>query len=193
MAWLKDYDGRFIHVNQPYLDYFKLKFENIIGKTVFEIFPYEIAQQFNQEDLKVIEQKRTINFQTKRDNEWFSTVKSPVISENGEVIGTTGFERNITDNIETLNSLRKERDLLQSLMDNIPDSIYFKDIKSRFIRINKTQARMFGVEKPEDAIGKSDLDFFEEEKAKTKIKDEELILNTGIPLISIEEKVTIWK
>ncbi len=190
MAWLRDNNGSFIHVNQPYLEYYKLKFEDIIGKTVFEVFPYDTAQQFHQEDLKVIEQKRTINFQTKRDNEWFSTVKSPVISVEGEVIGTTGFERNITDNIETLNSLRKERDLLQSLMDNIPDAIYFKDIKSRFIRINKTQARMFGVDKPEESVGKSDLDFFETEKAKAKIKDEELILNTGIPLISIEEKVT---
>jgi PAS domain S-box-containing protein len=193
MAWLKDADCRFIHVNQPYAEYFNLKVENIIGKTVFEIFEYNIAQQFHLEDLKVIEQKHTINFQTKRDNEWFSTVKSPVFSDTGSVIGTTGFERNITDNIETLNSLRKERDLLQSLMDNIPDSIYFKDINSHFIRINKAQSQHFGLSKPEDAIGKSDKDFFDKIKASSKLKDEELILNTGIPLISIEEKVNYGK
>ncbi len=193
MAWLKDVEGRFIHVNQPYAEYFNLKVENIIGKTVFEIFEYNIAQQFHLEDLKVIEQKHTINFQTKRDNEWFSTVKSPVFSDTGSVIGTTGFERNITDNIETLNSLRKERDLLQSLMDNIPDSIYFKDINSHFIRINKAQSQHFGLSKPEDAIGKSDKDFFDEIKAGLKLKDEELILNTGVPLISIEEKVIYGK
>jgi two-component system, sensor histidine kinase and response regulator len=190
MAWLKDTEGRFIHINQPYLDAFKLEYSQVIGKSVFDIFPYEIAQIYHQEDVKVIEQKHTINFQTKRDNEWFSTVKSPVYGVNGEIIGTSGFERNITDNIETLNSLRKERDLLQALMDNIPDSIYFKDIKSRFIRINKAKALEVGIQNPHDAIGKSDFDYFEREKAEAKLKDEELILSTGAPLISKEEKVS---
>jgi two-component system, sensor histidine kinase and response regulator len=189
MSWIKDIDGKFLYVNQPYLDAFKLKFKNVIGKTVFDIFPYDYAQQCHQEDHKVIEQKRTINFQTKRDNEWFSTVKSPLLGPNDEILGTTGFERNITDNIETLNSLRKERDLLQALMENIPDTIYFKDVKSRFIRINKAKALEIGIENPYDAISKSDFDFYDREKADSNLKDEELILSTGVPLISKEEKV----
>lgn len=189
MAWIKDRDGRFIHVNQYYLEVAKVKYHEIIGKSVFEIYPYESAQKLHEEDLKVIEHKRTINFQTKRDNEWFSTVKSPVFNDEGEVIGTTGFERNITDNIETLNTLRKERDLLQSLMENIPDSIYFKDISNRFIRINKSKALELNISNPYDAIGKSDLDFIDKVVAANNIHEEELILNTGIPLISKEEKV----
>jgi PAS domain S-box-containing protein len=189
LAWLKDKEGRFLHVNQPYIDTFKVSYNKIIGNTVFDIFPYELAQQHNQEDEKVIKQKQTINFQTKRDNEWFTTIKSPVFDNNNEIIGTTGFERNITDNIETLNSLRKERDLLQSLMENIPDSIYFKDIKSRFIRINRAKAYEIGLSNPHDAIGKSDIDYYDKERANIKLKDEELILNTGAPLISKEEKL----
>jgi two-component system, sensor histidine kinase and response regulator len=188
MAWIKDHNGKYLYINQPYLDTFKLKFNDIIGKTVFEIFPYDYAQQCSQEDLKVIEQKRTINFQTKRDNEWFSTVKSPLFGPKGEILGTTGFERNITDNIETLNSLRKERDLLQALMENIPDTIYFKDVKSRFIRINKAKALEIGIDNPYDAISKSDFDFYDKDKATSNLKDEELILTTGVPLISKEEK-----
>jgi two-component system sensor histidine kinase/response regulator len=189
LAWLKDRDGKFIHVNQPYLDGFQLKREEVIGKTASDIFPYDLAQQYHQEDLKVIEQKRTINFQTKRDNEWFSTIKSPVFGLNGEVIGTTGFERNITDNIETLNSLRKERDLLQSLMDSSPDTIYFKDVKNHFVRVNKAKAEELGIENPYDAIGKSDNDFLDAERACRETADEEKVLKTGVPLISKEEKV----
>jgi PAS domain S-box-containing protein len=190
LAWVKDLEGRYLYVNQPYLDSFKLSFENVIGKTVFDFFSYEDAQQYEQEDRKVIEQKRTINFQTKRGNEWFSTVKSPMFGPDNEIIGTTGFERNITDNIETLNSLRKERDLLHALMENIPDAIYFKDIKSRFLRINKAKAHEFGLQDPHDAIGKSDFDFYEKDKAGLNFKDEELILNTGTQLISKEERIT---
>ncbi len=189
IAWLKDKDGHFLHVNQLYIDTFKLSYNKIIGKTEFDIFPRELAQKHNQEDEKVIKQKQSINFQTKQENEWFSTIKSPVLGNDGEIIGTTGFERNITDNIETLNSLRKERGLLHSLMENIPDSIYFKDIKSRFIRINRAKASEIGLGNPHDAIGKSDFDFMDKDKANVKLKDEELILNTGAPLISKEEKI----
>ena len=189
MSWIKDIDGKFLYVNHPYLDAFKLEFNNVLGKTVFDIFSYDYAQQCHQEDLKVIEQRRTINFQTKRDNEWFSTVKSPLLGPKDEILGTTGFERNITDNIETLNSLRKERDLLQALMENIPDTIYFKDVKSRFIRINKAKAQEVGLSNPHDSIGKTDQDFYDKERAESKLKDEELILSTGVPLISKEEKI----
>jgi len=189
-AWIKDTDGRYLFVNQPFIEAYKTEISKIIGYTVFEVFPYKLAQQFHQEDRKVIEEKRTINYQSKRDNEWFSTVKSPVIGTGGEVLGTTGFERNITDNIETLNSLRKERDLLQVLMENIPDLIYFKDINSRFLRINKAKAIEIGLNNPHDAIGKSDFDFYENEKATNKLKDEELIFSSGTNLISKEEKIT---
>ncbi len=189
IAWIKDIDGKFKHVNHLFLDTFKLKLSDIIGKTEFDIFPYEFAQQYHQEDLKVIEQRKTINFQIKRDSEWFSTVKSPIFGQNGEILGTTGFERNITDNIETLNTLRKERDLLQALMESIPDAIYFKDIKGRFLRINKAKAIEIGMKNPYDAIGKSDVDFYDKERIESKFKDEELILSSGIPLISKEGKI----
>jgi len=189
-AWIKDKEGCFIHVNQPYIELFKIDREKIFGKTVFDVFAYEQAQMIHQEDSKVIEQGKTINFQTKRENEWYSTVKSPVFSATGEIIGTTGFERNINDNIETLNSLRKERDLLQALMENSPDHIFFKDIKSRFVRINKAKAEEIGLQSSHDALGKSDFDYYTKDKANVIFDHEQAIMNSGQTLISSEERIT---
>ncbi len=90
----------------------------------------------------------------------------------------------------TEDALTKERYLMNLLMDNIPDHIYFKDLNSRFIRMNKSQAERFGLNNPAEAIGKSDFSFFSEEHAQQAFNDEQEIIRTGIPIINFEEKET---
>jgi PAS domain S-box-containing protein len=75
------------------------------------------------------------------------------------------------------------------LMDNIPDTIYFKDTQSRFIRINRAQATVLGVPSPDQAIGKSDADFFPAEHAQAALADERRILESGQGLISKTEHI----
>ncbi len=83
--------------------------------------------------------------------------------------------------------LAQERDVLQTLMNNIPDTIYFKDLNSCFTRINTAQAKMLGLANPKDAIGKSDFDFFEH--ADEAYSDEQHIIKTGQPQINKQEKI----
>ena len=86
--------------------------------------------------------------------------------------------------------LARERDLLHALMDNVPDSVYFKDTDSRFTRINAAQARRLGVADPSDAIGKTDLDFFPAEFAENARADEQQIVRSGLPLVAKEEGIS---
>src|SRR5262249_27353219 len=86
---------------------------------------------------------------------------------------------------------QKERNLLHALMDNSPDHIYFKDLESRFIRVNRTMARHFGLDSPADAVGKSDRDFFAAEHADEALRDEQEVMRTGQPIVSKEER-EVW-
>lgn len=85
--------------------------------------------------------------------------------------------------------LIQEQYLINSLLDNLPDHIYFKDMESRFIRINKSMAQFLGLNDPDQAVGKRDFDFFTGEHAKQAYEDEQNIIRTGQPL-GIEEKET---
>ena len=84
----------------------------------------------------------------------------------------------------------QQSDILHTLMDNTPDHIYFKDIESRFIRINRSLANRFGIKNPVDAIGKSDFDFFTREHAQQAYQDERTVIETGKPIEGIQEKET---
>ena len=98
--------------------------------------------------------------------------------------------RDVTERRRTEEALAKERSLLRALTDNIPDTIYFKDLEGRFVQINNAQARRLGLNDPEQAVGKTDFDFFDQEHARLADEAERAVLATGQPLIAAETKLT---
>lgn len=105
------------------------------------------------------------------------------IIQDGIFLGTYGVIHDITKRKIAEDALTKEREILQILMDSFPDTIYFKDTRSRFTKINKAQAKTLGLNSPEEAIGKTDFDFFTKEHAENAFNDEKKIINTGVPVL----------
>jgi PAS domain S-box-containing protein len=99
---------------------------------------------------------------------------------------------NAIGNAYLYDALAREQNLMNALMDNMPDAIYFKDRESRFLRISRYMVSNFGVDNPNDLIGKTDFDFFTEEHARPAFEDEQKIIQTGEPLLNIEELET-WE
>jgi PAS domain S-box-containing protein len=83
-----------------------------------------------------------------------------------------------------------EESLLHSLLDNIPDHIYFKDTQGRYLRINKAKAQMHGLSSPDEAVNRSIFDVFSAEFARQIQAEEKRVLETGQPVIGREERVT---
>jgi len=79
--------------------------------------------------------------------------------------------------------------LLSTIMNNSTDSIYFKDAKSRFIRMSKCQSKKFGFKDPSEAVGKTDFDFFSQEHAEKARQDELEVMRTGVPLNKEEREI----
>jgi PAS domain S-box-containing protein len=84
-------------------------------------------------------------------------------------------------------ALAEERNLLRTLIDNLPDQIYIKDRESRFVMVNPEVLRVFGVTKPEEVLGKSDFDFDSPELVAQFYADEQEIMRSGQPMFNREE------
>src|SRR3569623_2660947 len=88
-------------------------------------------------------------------------------------------------------SLEHELFLLETLMDHVPDTIYFKDRDSRFTRSNRHAAVRLGVTSPGEAVGRTDFDYFTEEHAAQALRDEQEIIRSAQPLVNVEVKETL--
>ncbi len=80
-----------------------------------------------------------------------------------------------------------ETPLLRTLLDTLPDVIYVKDRRSRFIMGNKAVAALMGADRPEDLLGKTDFDFFPHGLANRYATDEQQIIQSGQPVVNQEE------
>jgi PAS domain S-box-containing protein len=108
----------------------------------------------------------------------------------GKAYRIAGSREDVTARKRSEEELTHERYLLRSLMDTVPDRIYFKDRDSRFIRVNKNLAENCGLADAADALGKTDADFFTQEHAEQARADECEILRTGRPIVAKEEQET---
>lgn len=88
-----------------------------------------------------------------------------------------------------MDDLRLGKDLFSFLLDNIPDQVYFKDRLGRFLRVSRAVGNFLGVENPSDLIGKTDFDFWSPETAQTAFEDEQLVIESGEPLVGKVERL----
>lgn len=83
-----------------------------------------------------------------------------------------------------------EQDLIKAIMDNVPGAIYFKDLESRFIKLNRYFAIRLQNPDPDSYIGLTDINIFSQKHAQQALEDEQTIIKTGKAIIDIEEEET---
>ncbi len=101
------------------------------------------------------------------------------------------LQREVECRKKTQAAFENEKMLVDELMSVIPDNIYFKDEKGIYIRINQAKASRSGLSSPDEAIGKSDFDYFPREHALKAQQAEKKILESGNGLIDVEERL-VW-
>ena len=185
-------DGMYVSVNEGFTKITGFTEEDVIGKTSLEI---NIWYDLNDRKAMVDElnssgevQNMEAKFLSKSGTIINGLITASLIDLEG-VPHILSIIRDITIRKQAEEALAKEQFLINALMNNLTDHVYFKDLESKFIRNNKAHTLSFGFNDPEQLIGKSDFDFFEEKAARQAYEDEQAIIRTGQPILK-EEKLT---
>jgi PAS domain S-box-containing protein len=123
---------------------------------------------------------------------WISENARVVRDPQGRLLGYEGTVTDVTDRREAEKAVAHERYLLHSLMDHVPDFIYFKDLNSRFTRVNQALAARVGIKDPARLVGMTDQNIFTEAHSRSALQDEEQVIRSGQPVVNKEERET-WQ
>lgn len=88
-----------------------------------------------------------------------------------------------------MSNLLHQNTLFLYLMDFVPDTIYFKDRRSRFLLVNRAFLQHLKLDSSDEVIGKTDMDLFGVQHSQKTFQDEQKVMETGEPLVNLEEKV----
>jgi len=194
--YFKDLKSRHTRVNKSWCKLHRITDESLaIGKSDFDFFSKKDAEEAYADEQKIIRtgvpllnkiEKKIADTGKKRAT---LVSKMPLRDANGQIVGTFGISRDITELMNTREAIEYERNQLNTLIDNLPDSIYIKDTHSRFVRNNRHHLDVLGVVNQEEVLNKTDKDFFPKELAEKYFTDEQNIISTGVPIYDKIEPV----
>ncbi|MFW9991574.1 MAG: PAS domain-containing protein [Candidatus Odinarchaeota archaeon] len=163
--FLRDLKGAYIWCNEAFAQVAgSVEPDDVIGKTDRElIYSDEESNAFLEVDRQVLETAKPVFSIVNKKTldgavEWFETIKVPVFNKEGKVTGILGTSENITERKLAEEELMKSREMLQSVMNNIPVHILWRDKNSIYLGCNEKFARYVGLERPENIVGLTDHD-----------------------------------
>ena len=193
--YFKDTAGRYLLNNQSHLESLGVPDQaDTLGKTLFDFHPPDLAQGYNEWEQEVIrsgvavlDKEEPAQHRSNGERRWHLTSKVPLRDAQGQVTGLIGISHDITERKEMEAAVQRERALLRTLIDNLPDRIHFKDAEGRYQINNRAHLEWIGLTRQEDILGKTQFDFLSEEEAQ-KYRDWDLeIMRTGQAVLDQEE------
>lgn len=198
IIYTTDLHGHFTYISNKGLQLTGYKMEELIGKP-FNILVPERAkraiEKFYLDQYKNFAEDRIEEFEIKTKDQEIKVIQLSIVlvEENNRIAGFQSIARDITQ-VRYVESLIKESKQklqqqeeesnfrLQALINYIPMTVTIKDLKGRFITVNKNAADTTGLS-PEEIIGQTSFDVFKDQKrSELYDKIEQRVINTCKPI-----------
>jgi PAS domain S-box-containing protein len=187
-----DQNGVVIIVNHAYCRIVGKPRKEIVGRCFTEVYHETVREQMRAafDEMTVgltrrpLEGRETQLWNGRRVVLEITNTRLPGDEQNRR---TLTIIRDVTEQIQAREALGRERQLLRTIVDAIPHSVYAKDIDGRFTMVNARSLRGLQLSRIEDALGKTYADLVSPEAARRALEQEERIKATGEAMPPVEE------
>lgn len=197
VIYVKDKESKYLSCNKAFAQKIvKLDENDILGKTDYELFSnLQNIDQYREQDKEIMaSQKSQLNDLSIKTSDGiidFETITIPFYDPKGDIIGTVGIARDITERKKMTETIATQKNFLKQMLNAIPDLIFYKDIESRFLGCNEAFAKQVIGRKEEEIIGKRDFDLVENEEFARFFRQKDQEVLTAGQTSCIEETVKL--
>jgi len=192
-VYFKDRNGRFLCINQAQADFFKLRTpDEAVGKSDYDFFTFDLAVEKDRDEREIV--RTGVGFVGKEERSdglnyvrWTLTTKLPLLGDKGEIVGTFGISRDITETKMAREALQEQHRLLRTLIEILPCRIFVKDALGRIQLSNEAYRKVLGAETREELLGQRSEDFLTGNRLQRVSEDDRSVLQHGVSIINREE------
>ena len=182
LLYIKDLEGKFVKVNRSFEAAFSSTDNVLVGKTDFDLFKPEMAEQYHADDQQVIQSGQTLTWQNEAEGETglrkYLTTKFPLYDINDQIYAICGLSTDISEQFLLSRELEGSKKDFQAIIDHAPAVIYTRDLDGRFLLANKNLVDSLGLTL-EEVIGKDRYEIMPKETADQHLGNEEVVLESG--------------
>ena len=152
---VRDVQGRYLYVNKEYEDVFQCRNEDIIGKNYADVLPPELAKVVQASERKIMETGSTLQTENivrrEDDDHTYMVIRSPLVDESGNIVGTCGVGLDITQNKQlekekelALASLRVSEERWAFALESSGEAVWDCDVPNGKVQLSERWKEMLG-------------------------------------------------
>ena len=188
---ITDLNGNIEYVNPKFTETTGYSYEEAIGQNPSILKSEDKKPEEYRELWETIINKREWRgefLNKKKDGTlfWEFASISPILNEEGEIMSFIAIKEDITEKKKMEEMLSNERLVLRTVIDNLPDAIFVKDIQCRKTLANLADISLMGANSEAEVIGKNDFEFYQKDVADKFYADDQEILISGKSEINVE-------
>lgn len=179
-VWVEDSNEKILFINRACEEVYNISYNEVKEKTTKEIFTQDIYKTYSKKIKECINALKPQTYLNEINGEEKQCYMFPLISDDGDVNGVACIIIDITDEKKQHIELKYQKDILRTIIDSLPEVIFYKDKECRYVGYNKQFKDFYDERGITEIMGKTDMDICCDKVTAEAYIDEDLkIMESG--------------